>query len=95
MYDTDAITFARGYSLNYFSEDGKFDLFVIINEPNPIEKIDEAIDYIDSYDMITGSLEELHDALEEKYFPYGVELLRRDDKDGLYKSSHVYTENDR
>lgn len=66
---------ARGTTLNYFRDDGKFDLFIIINEPNSDENIDKAIMYLDSINLEKINIKELHDKLEEKFFIFGCELL--------------------
>ena len=47
----DNLIFATGTSINYFADDGTFDLFIIINEPNDDDQIDYAIDYLDTLDF--------------------------------------------
>lgn len=67
--------FANGYSINYFRDDGSFDLFIIINEPNEYDDIDAAIKYLDSINVEKANMQELHNYLEEHFFGFGCELL--------------------
>lgn len=73
--DKENLVFALGTSFNYFTDDGLFDLFIIINEPNEDDYIDKAIDYLDTVNFDIVNFEELHKTLEQEFFPYGIEML--------------------
>ena len=85
----DNLIFATGTSINYFADDGTFDLFIIINEPNGDDYIDEAIDYLDTLDFDVVDMKKLHMLLEEKYFPFGCELLVKT-KDRTYENIKMF-----
>ena len=76
-----------GHYLNYWKDDGKFDLFIIINEGNyeavdqmPIEKFNTAIGVCDRYiadrEMNEEECEELDQLLSE-IFEFGVQVFKR------------------
>lgn len=76
-----------GHYLNYWKDDGNFDLFIIINEGNyeavdqmPIEKFNTAIDVCDRYiadrEMTEEECEELDQLLSE-IFEFGVQVFKR------------------
>lgn len=76
-----------GHYLNYWKDDGKFDLFIIINEGNyeavdqiPMEKLNTAIStgFCDNYiaEMNEEECEEL-DLLLSEVFEFGVQVFKR------------------
>lgn len=76
-----------GHYLNYWKDDGKFDLFIIINEGNyeavdpiPMEKLNTAISICDNYiadrTMNKEECEEL-DLLLSEVFEFGVQVFKR------------------
>lgn len=76
-----------GHYFNYWKDDGKFDLFIIINEGNyeavdqmPMEIFNKAISICDEYvkdrEMIEEEREELEQLLEE-IFEFGVQIFKR------------------
>ena len=76
-----------GHYLNYWRDDGKFDLFIIINEGNyeavdkiPMEILNEAISICDRYitdrEMNEEECEELDQLLSE-IFEFGVQVFKR------------------
>lgn len=78
------LVFATGTSFNYFTTDGLFDLFIIINEPNGNDNKDEAIEYLDTVDFNMVNFKELHKILESKFFPYGIQILIKKEN-GMYE----------
>ena len=78
---------STGHYLNYWKDDGEFDLFIIINEGNyeavdqiPMEILNRAISICDEYikdrEMIEEELGELEQLLEE-IFEFGVQIFKR------------------
>lgn len=76
-----------GHYLNYWKDDGKFDLFIIINEGNyeavdpiSVEKLNTAISICDNYiadrTMNNEECEELDQLLSE-VFEFGVQVFKR------------------
>ena len=75
----DSMVCATGTYVNYFMDDGTFDMFVIINEPNG-DKVDEVIEYLDSIeDLREKNFEELELELEENCCPWGVQIIKGDE----------------
>ena len=68
-----------GSYLNAFTDDGKYDLFIISNEGNKVvdedKGLQEAWDYLEDNNILAMTGEELRKNIEEAYFPYGIQIL--------------------
>lgn len=78
-----ASTIATGQYINLYGKDG-VDLFVIINEANghvDDVKMIQASSYLEDvsaqYNLSEVNLEELELQLEERFFPYGVQIVKK------------------
>ena len=75
---------ASGNYLNYYSEALNIDIFIIANEPNESERIQEVWDYIENVRIDKMDEKELINELEV-ILPYGVQILKRDEISSLYR----------
>ena len=73
---------AAGQYINLYDKDG-VDLFVIINEGNGInqETIRSAVSYLEEvsaqYNLNDVSNSDIKEELEDNFFPYGVQIIRK------------------
>ena len=81
---------SSGTWINYYSEDSlgniSKDLFIIINEPNDMndEIIIAAETFLDEININLDNLKKIQEQLENLYFPFGVQLLYREGRNGIY-----------
>ena len=84
MDETAAMRMSTGRYINFFTDNGKHDIFIIINEANDIndQDIKEAIDKIDEIDdLLREKIADLTDdelqEILEPMFEYGVQIIRK------------------
>lgn len=87
MDETDMMRIAEGRYINFFTDNGKYDIFIIINEPNDINDKNgkdaaKTIDMIDELlrDKIDKMSDEEIESFLEPVFEYGVQIIRKERK---------------